>query len=103
MPNINAQSLAVRKLWAVFKSRSKVTVKSHVCQNLCYHWKGHVLRNTFAKYESLISYDKKLRQMIKFVRSRSKVTVKVTCSKLMYRRKGLVIRNADAKYESPTC
>ena len=41
--------------------------------------------------------------MIKFVRSRSKVTVKVTCSKFMCRRKGLVIRNADAKYESPTC
>ena len=30
MPNMNAQSLAVRKLWAMFKSRSKVMVKSHV-------------------------------------------------------------------------
>ena len=46
---------------------------------------------------------KKLRLMIKFVRRRSKVTVKVTCSKFMYHRKGIVIRNADAKYESPNC
>ena len=27
MPNMNAQSLTVRKLWPMFKSRSKVTVK----------------------------------------------------------------------------
>ena len=30
MPNMNAQSLAVRELWAMFKSRSKFTVESHV-------------------------------------------------------------------------
>ena len=40
---------------------------------------------------------KKLWLMIKFVRSRSKVTVKVTCSKFIYHQKGLVIRNTDAK------
>ena len=28
--------------------------RSHV-KTLCYHWKGLVIRNTFAKYESLIS------------------------------------------------
>ena len=43
---------------------------------------------------------KKLWLIIKFVRSRSKVTVKVKCSKFMV---GLVIRNTDAKYESPMC
>ena len=41
MPNMNAQSLAVKKLWPTFKSK-----------------KGLVIRNTFAKYESLISYKK---------------------------------------------
>ena len=45
-------------------------------QNLCYHHKGLVLRNTFAKYEALSLRIKKLRLMIKFVRRRSKVTVK---------------------------
>ena len=102
MPNMNAQSLAVRKLWAMFKSRSKVTVKSHV---KIYDTIGKVLSEGthLPNMKALSLRIKMLRLMIKFVRSRSKVTVKVTCSKFMYHRKGLVIRNADAKYESPIC
>ena len=101
MPNVNAQSLAVRKLWTMFKSRSKVTVKSHV---KIYVTIGKVLSQgtRLPNMKALSLRIKKLRLMIKFVR-RSKVTVKVTCSKFMYHRKGLVIRNADAKYESPIC
>ena len=46
---------------------------------------------------------KKLRPMLKFFKSRPKVTVKVTCSKFKFGRKGLVIRYTHATYESPIC
>ena len=98
MPNMNAQSLAVRKLWPMFKSRSNVMVPR---QNLCYHWKGLVIRNISAKYEALSLRIKKLWPMIKFVRSWSWSRSHV--QNLWYRRKGLVIRNTHAKYESPIC
>ena len=39
--------------------------------------------------------------MLKFFKSRSNVTVKVTYSKFMVPWKGLVIRYTHAKYESP--
>ena len=38
--------------WLKVSQRSRS--RAHV-QNLCYHWKGPVKRNTFTKYESLIS------------------------------------------------
>ena len=56
-----------KKLWPMLKflkSRSKFTVRSHV-QNLWYHQKGLVMRNTRAKYESPISYGKKVRHNVK--------------------------------------
>ena len=55
------------------------------------------MRNMNALYLRI----KKLWQMLKTFKSRSKVTVKVTCSKFMLLSEGLVIRNTHAKYESP--
>ena len=53
-------------------------------QNLCYRWKGLVIRITHAKYGRLICKGKKVMAMLKFFfKSRSKVTVKVTRSKFM--------------------
>ena len=66
-----------------------------------YHWKSLVMRNTFAKYESLTFLDTPNMTMFKFFKSRSKVTFKVTHSNLCYCRKGLVKRNTHAKYECP--
>ena len=59
MQNMNAQSFTVRELWPIVKSRSKVTVKA------------------------LPLSTHQLWPMLKFSKSRLKVTVKVTCSKSM--------------------
>ena len=76
-----------KKLWPMLKFFSKVghrsLSRSHV-QNLWLHRKGLVIRYTHAKYESPISYNKKVMANVKvFFKSRSKVTVKVTSSKFM--------------------
>ena len=56
---MNAQSLTERKFWPMFKIRSKVMVtKSHVKYSL-YHLTSLAIRNTYAKYESPISYKDK--------------------------------------------
>ena len=55
MPNMNALSLRMKKLWPmlkIFKSRSKVKV---TCSTFMTLSKGLVIRNTHAKYESPIS------------------------------------------------
>ena len=55
MPNMNALSLRMKKLWPIlrtFKSRSKVKV---TCSTLMALSKGIVIRNTHAKYGSPIS------------------------------------------------
>ena len=75
-------------------------------QNLWYHRKGVVIRNTNAKYERPTSEGKKSYKQTKSVtedpnvgqRSRSRSRAK----NLWYHRKGVVIRNTHAKYESPT-
>ena len=62
MPNMNALSLRLKKLWPmlkIFKSRSKVMVKV-TCSKFMVLSEGLVIRNTLAKYESPISYDKKV-------------------------------------------
>ena len=56
---MNAQSLTVRKLWPMFKSRSKVTVKV-TRSKFMLPLERPCHKDTFAKYESLISYDKKV-------------------------------------------
>ena len=51
MPNMKAQSLTVRKLYPMFKSRSNVTVK--VTHSKCMVLlEGLIIRNKYAKYES---------------------------------------------------
>ena len=44
----------------------------------------------------------KLRPMLKFFKSKSKVKSRSQGQKLWYHVKGLVIRNTHVKYESPT-
>ena len=62
MPNMKALSHRLKKLWPMLKF-SKVgqrsRSRSHV-QNLCFRRKGLVIRITNTKYESPISYDKKV-------------------------------------------
>ena len=82
MAIINSQSLTVKKLYPMFKSRSKVTVKV-TRSNSGYHRKSLVIRNTYAKYKALPLSTNELWPMLKFFESISKVTVKVTCSKFM--------------------
>ena len=70
MPNMNPQSVTLKKFWQMFKSRSKVRVK--------------VTHSTFMlPLERPCHKEHNLWLMIEFFRSRSKVTVKVTCSKFM--------------------
>ena len=57
-----------KKLWPMlkfFKSRSKVTVKVTHVQNLWFRREGLVIRYTHAKYESPISYNKKVMANVK--------------------------------------
>ena len=106
MSNIKAVCLMARKLCAKLKfskCRSKVTHD----QNVWYHGKGVVIRNTHAKYESPTSEGKKVitnkkcdRQNFPNVGQRSRSRSRA--QNLWYRRKGVVIRNTYAKYESPT-
>ena len=60
MPNMKDLPFSVNELCPIikfFKSRSKVT--------FWYHRKGLVIRNTHAKYENLISKDKKVMAPVK--------------------------------------
>ena len=73
--------------------------RSHV-QNLWFRLKGLVIKYTHAKYESRISYNKKVMANVKVFskvgqRSRSRSQVQ----NLWNRWKGLVIRITHAKYE----
>ena len=55
MPNMNALSLRMKKIWPmlkIFKSRSKVKI---TCSTFMALSKGLATRNTHAKYESPIS------------------------------------------------
>ena len=69
MSNMNALSLMVRKLCAKLKfskGRSKVTVKVTLSKFMVpAKGKGLVIRNTYAKYESPISYGKKVMCRVK--------------------------------------
>ena len=70
---MKALPLSINELWPMlkfFKSRSKVTVKATCC--LWYCWKGLVIRNTHAKYEYLISYDRKVMANVKVFQKKVK-------------------------------
>ena len=54
------------------KSRSKVKIKVTNVQYLWFRRKGLVIRYKHAKYESRISYDKKLWPMLKFFQKKVK-------------------------------
>ena len=65
MPNMIALSLTVKKIWAMlkfFESRSMSRSRSRARN---YHRKGLVIRNTHAKYESPMSYFKKVMCRVK--------------------------------------
>ena len=67
MPNVKALSHRIKQLWPMlkfFKSRSKVTVKV-TCSNLWLRRKGLVISYTHAKYDSPISYKKKVMANVK--------------------------------------
>ena len=72
-------------------------------QNLWYHRKGLVIRNTFAKYEIPISYGKKVKQTKMYVELKFSANIgqmspsRSRAQKLWYHRKCLVIRNTHEK------
>ena len=81
MPNMNTKSLTVRKLLPMFKRRSKVTItRSKFMLPL---ERPIIRRAHLPNVEALSLMVKKLWLKMKFFRSRSKVTVKVTCLKFM--------------------
>ena len=77
IPYMNALSLRIKQLWPmlkIFKSRSKVMVKV-TCSKFIILSKDLVIRNTHAKYERPISWDKKVMANDNvFFQCRSKVT-----------------------------
>ena len=75
---MNAQFLAVRKLWPMFKIRSKVTISTFIVLSERPCHKEHV-----PNMKALPLSINELWPMLKFFKSRSKATVKVTCSKFM--------------------
>ena len=96
---MKALSLRIKKLWPMlkfFKVGQRSRSRSHV-QNLWLCQKGLVIRYTHAKYESLISYNKKVMANVKVFFS--KVGQRSQAQNLWYRWKGLVIRITQAKYE----
>ena len=76
-------------------------------QNLWYHPKGVVIRNTHAKYESPTSEGKKVISKPKkcdgqnFPNIGQRSRSRSHAQNLWYHRKSVVIRNTHAKYESP--
>ena len=93
---MKAWSYRIKTLWPMlkfFKNRSGV-------QNLWYRREGLVIRYINAKYESPISYNKKVMANVKvFTKVGEKSQWRSQVQNLWYRWKGLIIRITHAKYE----
>ena len=80
-----------------FKSRSKVTARSHV-QNLWFRWKGLVIRYTHAKYESPISYNKEVMVNVKvFSKVGQRSWSRSQDKNFWHDQEGLITRNVHVK------